>query len=266
MADILKKTIYTLVVDNFAPEITAITFPLLKHYAHKIGAEFKVLTERKFPNMPPVYEKLQLYELSKLSDWTIYIDADALVHPDCPDWTITLDKDTVAHNGKDFAPIRWRMDKYFRRDGRRIGSGNWFTLASDWCSDLWHPLEDLTPEEAYNNIFPTTHELRSGIDRTHLIDDYTLSRNIARYGLKFTTLRELQETLKLGTQGDAFMYHQYTVSVPEKIKLLKEIIVRWQIGTEVFPGEQLEEFYKSIKEQQNKPGAPKFENAKVVGI
>jgi hypothetical protein len=60
----MKKTLYTLSVNDkhpgqdFEPEITALTFPLMRKYAHKIGADFHVIRERKHPDMPPVYEKL----------------------------------------------------------------------------------------------------------------------------------------------------------------------------------------------------------------
>ena len=109
--------------NNYAPEITELTYPLIKHYAEKIGADFYTITERKFPNMPPVYEKMQIYDLGKKmeNDWNIYIDSDALVHPDFFDVTNFIKKDTVVHNGADMANNRWRYDKYFIRDGRNIG-------------------------------------------------------------------------------------------------------------------------------------------------
>ncbi len=66
----MKKILYTLNVpdadgNEYAPEIRKITYPFLKAWAYKIGAEFFEITERKFPEMPPVYEKFQIYELSK---------------------------------------------------------------------------------------------------------------------------------------------------------------------------------------------------------
>ncbi len=54
-------------------------------------------------------------------------------------------------------------------------------MASNWCLDLWRPLDDLTFEEAVQNINITIGERNSGFcTADHLIDDYTLSRNIAR--------------------------------------------------------------------------------------
>jgi len=222
----MKKTLFTLNVDGYAPEITALTYPLFKRYAHKIGADFQVITDRKYPSLPPVYEKLQIYELGQYSDWNIYIDSDALVHPDLFDVTEFIGKDTVIHNGADLANNRWKYDKYFRRDGRHIGSCNWFTIASDWCIDLWHPLDDITYEQALLNIFPIQVELNSVITREHLIDDYILSRNISRFGLKFKTLLDMMK--ELGDTGN-YLWHQYTMTTEEKVMQMRGILDQWGV-------------------------------------
>lgn len=221
----MKKILFTLNIGNYAPEITELTYPFLKKYAHRIEAEFCLITERKFPDWPLDYEKLQIYELGKGYEWCIYIDSDALVHPDFFDLTDHVKKDTVLHNGVDAAYSRWRYDKYFWRDGRNISSCNWFAMASEWCMDLWHPSEDLTPEQALSNIFPTHFERtcqgRVGLEEGHLVSDYTLSRNIARYGLKLTTTAELLKTLD--PQGQ-YLWHAYTISREEKAANIKRLI------------------------------------------
>ena len=83
----IKKTLYTLNIGDYAPEIRALTFPLLRGWADKIGADFHVIEERKFPDWPIVYEKLQIYELGQGNDWNIFADADTLVHPEMFDVT-----------------------------------------------------------------------------------------------------------------------------------------------------------------------------------
>ncbi len=224
----LKKTIFTLNVDNYAPEITELTYPLMKRYAEKIGADFHIISERKFPNMPPVYEKLQIYELGKKmgNDWNIYIDSDALVHPDFFDVTNFIKKDTVIHNGSDMANNRWRYDKYFIRDGRNISSCNWFAIASDWCLDLWHPL-DISYEEALGNIFPLQIELNTVITKEHLIDDYTLSRNIAKYGLKFKTTSQIIQEINAGGN---YLWHEYIIPAERKVKEMRKTLANWGIS------------------------------------
>ena len=221
----ITKALWTLNVNDYAPEITALTYPLLKRYAYKIGAEFIVITDRVFPNFPPVYEKLQIYRLGQDFDWNIYIDSDALVHPDFFDPTEHLNKDTVMHNGIDLAGVRWKYDRFFRRDGRHISSCNWFTVGSDWCIDLWKPLDDLTLEDAVANITVTLSEANSGVvEPSHLIDDYTLSRNIAKFGLKVDTLTALKQR-----RGDAtdYLWHLYTLPIEEKAKLMRNVLKNW---------------------------------------
>ena len=225
-----KKTVFTLAVNDYAPEICELTYPLIKHYADKIGADFFTIKDRRWPEAPPVYEKMQIYGLAQEmgNDWNIYVDSDALIHPNFMDVTNHLNKDTVAHNGRDIADHRWKYDRFFLRDGRHIGSCNWFTVASDWCIDLWKPLDDITLEEAYGHITPTVHELNTIIVPEHLIDDYTLSRNIAKYGLKFTTFLDILQ--KLGyPPGIEFLWHLYTIPIDHKVMLIKDVLNRWNI-------------------------------------
>lgn len=225
----MTKTVWTLDVDDYAPEITAITHSYLCRYAEKIGAEFRIISERKFPEFAPTYEKLQLFELGRESDWNIYFDSDCLIHPDFFDVTEHLSKDTVMHNAIDLAGWRWRYDEFFRRDGRHISSCNWFTVASNWCLDLWRPLDDLNYAQALYNVQPIQCEISRGITREHLVDDYVLSRNIARFGLKFKTLRDLLVELKRPEPSSEYLWHEYTITNEEKVLKLKEVLRRWNL-------------------------------------
>lgn len=225
----MKKNLYTLNIGReYSPEITAMTYPLLKYWAQKLGAEFIEITERRFPDYPERYEKFQIYEMSKEmpADWHIYIDCDAMVNPDMIDPTGYLSKDTVAHNGKDVASNRWKLDKYFLRDGRHISSCNWLMIASDWCTDVWQPLSDMTIEEAVQNIFPVTSERNGGTKPIMLIDDFVMSRNIARYGLKFTTVTDICKTY-CGYPGNFMMFHLYNCPAEEKITQMKQTLKQW---------------------------------------
>jgi len=215
----VKKTLWTLNIGNYAPELCELTYPLLLAYAQKIGADFQIINERHFPEMPVTYEKLQIFYLGRDNDWNIYVDSDAVIFPDMFDVTARIQKDTVAHYGRDHANNRFRADAFFLRDGRDIGSCNWFTVASDWCMDLWHPLVDMPSsaialEGALSAISPIVIERQAGIDAAHLIDDYVLSRNIARYGLKFKTV---QEIMKESNDPGQYTWHTHRKSLPEKV-------------------------------------------------
>jgi hypothetical protein len=231
----VSKVVYTLNIDDYAPEIRALTYPFMKYYARRIGAEFCEITERKFPEWPIVYEKFQIGELARKNkaDWHIFFDADTLIHPEMLDWTNFISKDTVCQNGHDFAGLRWEYDEHFLRDGRNIGTCNWCTMASSWCLDLWH-LSDLPVEEVIRRCSPTVAEWNCGlIDRQHLVDDYVLSRNVARFGLKYTTLDKVIERT---IPNSAFLWHIYTVSVKEKVKQMEEMIKVWNVPDKMFAG------------------------------
>lgn len=233
----MNKTLYTLNVDGYAPEIAKLTFPLMRYYANKIGAKFEIIDVRKFPNFPVTYEKFQIYDRANdnRDDWSIYLDADTLVHPETPDWTQYLPFDTCAHYGKDFAGVRWRPNDWFRRDGRNIGSCNWNTVASRWCRDIWRPAETDAPIGLVSEIFPTQTEINSGlIDPEHLIDDYLCSCNIARFGLKFVTILELQKTLGFDPEKTSFYYHEYTIDIDEKATRMRTVLKdTWKIAQHI---------------------------------
>ena len=230
----IRRTIYSLCVDDYAPRIRQLTMPLMKAYAKKIGADFVMITDRKHPEWPVTIEKFRVAELAKQrgDDWAMFFDADTLISPEMFDPTIHMNKAEIAHNGKDFNGIRWTMDPYFMRDGRWFGSCTWVVIASDWTvEDLWH-MPTLTPEEVFGanpRIHPTVQEHNSGNCKTeHLIDDYTLSRNIARFGLKATTLIDICKGIGMvqpdGRGYNPYLWHIYTHTEEEKLQRMLNVL------------------------------------------
>lgn len=207
----------------------------MHRFADKIHAEFIEITERKFPDWPTVYEKLQCADLIKShgADWCLFFDADALISPEMFDPTLDLNFDTVLFNGKDMSRIRFYPDKYFQRDGRYIGACNWFACASRLtASDLWRPLDDLTLEQAVENINVTIGEQNSGLFKdNHLIDDYTLSRNISRFGLKHDTLIDICGRMgwrnpQTGQGTNPYFFHLYAINETEKINRMLDVLAK----------------------------------------
>jgi hypothetical protein len=240
-----SKCIWTLNIDNYAPEITQTTYPYIKAWAHKIGADFQQITERKWPDAPATYEKLQLHWLGQDYDWNIYIDSDALVHPDMFDPTRHIYPDTVMQYGHDLIGTRFRDNKYFRRDTRQISSCNWFTVASSDCLDLWHPLDDMNIQEALGEIRPQLKEIDTCSDG-HLIDDYVLSRNIARYGLHYKKFLDLLK--HLGSEGAQLFFHTHLLTRAEKAFVLPRIMDEcWRKSKNV----DLEWLEKTLKDAES---------------
>ena len=148
----MKKLVVTMCLNNWEPEITKLTFPLMKHYAKKIGADFWDIDQRKYPNCPIGYERFQIYDVHDNYDWVLQIDADACIHPDMPDMTALVNKDTIFISKPDHSAKRFISDKYFYRDGRFTSVPGFFTVTSDWCKDFWQLPNDLTPEEAISKV------------------------------------------------------------------------------------------------------------------
>lgn len=231
----MKTTLYTLDVDGFAPEITALTRPLLERYAHKIGANVEVIDTRQSLNMPIGFEKFQIAERAKANgdDWSIFVDADAMIYPDLPDLTTIVPWDSVAFERVDFSPLRFAPDDYFRRDGRYIGAASWFVVCSRatrddlWRRDLWAGREAGTDLSAIlADITPIAVESAAGMPPAHLLDDYLLSRNIARFGLKVVTLVDLwaKHTKLVNPQ---FFWHAYGCNPAVKLMQMRAELQRW---------------------------------------
>lgn len=95
--------------------------------------------------------------------------------------------------------------------------------------DLWHPLEiGMTLPQALADIFPIVTERQAGIDREHLIDDYALSRNIARYGLKFKTVYDL---MKESDDKGVYFWHTHRKTLSEKVSEIRAGIVAAKLNT-----------------------------------
>jgi hypothetical protein len=80
-----KKHIVCTLDINYAKEVTEITLPAMEQYAANIGAEFLVLSERKYPDLPITQEKFQLYDLD--ADHITFLDVDALVNSKAIDFS-----------------------------------------------------------------------------------------------------------------------------------------------------------------------------------
>lgn len=171
-----KRTVYTVCVDNYFPELCNITLPLIDQYAKRIGAKFEIIDNRKFPDFPPTYEKLQIHERGVDSEWNLLIDADMLISPKLQDLIQGADQFSIAMFMQYDASLLFKADQYFVRDGRKLGIATNLVLSHNATHDLWTPLE-ITP-----------HEARESTKRWHIVDEYCVSRNVARFGLKVAGL------------------------------------------------------------------------------
>lgn len=220
----MTATIYTLDINNYMPEVTKITFPLMKKYAEKCNGKFHIINSNFYRSYPVAMNKFLIKNISvQMNDeWSIFIDADALIHPDMPDITKMLRKDTLAMYGFDQASLRFTMDDYFTRDGRNLSSCGWFIVCSNLLiEDLWK-----FPDESFIELFPKIKVLeaeRELIGPDHLMDEYVLSHNIARFGLKTATLHD--------NGFKPYLHHMYNVPYEKKLELIKNKLKEWNLDT-----------------------------------
>lgn len=78
----MKKLLVTRADDNIK-EMTDITHPVLKEYAKKCDADFRIISENK--GIHPHYRILQIYDLFEKYQRILCIDSDTLILKACPD-------------------------------------------------------------------------------------------------------------------------------------------------------------------------------------
>ena len=186
----MKKLIHVVNINNFFPELFALTYPTIRSYAERNEYMINMITERKFPDYPLHYEKFQVYEDGKEAEVNILCDADMLIHPEFPDVVTRLRRDSIAFNDNYNISWKYQVEKipYFMRDGRDIGIATNFVVTSDWTHDAWKPIP-LSPQEIEDLAKKEVTEGGSDSSQRgwgHYADEFAISYNLAKYGLKYT--------------------------------------------------------------------------------
>lgn len=196
----MKKILVTLDI-NYPKEITNLTFPYMKKYAENIGAEFLVLTERKYPNLPITLEKFQLYDIG--ADYIIFLDADTLINPNAFDFS-TLKSDIIVI-------AEWLDGAYFSQTSppgeNKIRVHSAFLAFSKESKYLVEPHEN--PLQYIENILNPNPEWQ--------LDEYIMSLNLLKHGGNILTTKE-------HFPNAIAHYGGITVTFEEKIVMLKENI------------------------------------------
>ena len=183
----MKKAVWVLLIGDYFKELCEVTLPTIEAYAKKIGADIRYITERKFPDFPMTYEKLQIHELGKEYFWNILIDADTVIKPTYHDVTQVVPENHVGFEKEYQASFLFQANKWFVKDQRNKGIAGNFIVTSQLTHDLWEPLP-LTFEEL-KVIFGKT--------RHHIMDEYTLSTNCAKYGYQTAGISDESKMLHL---------------------------------------------------------------------
>ena len=219
----MRKIIHVVNINDFFPELFALTYPTISAYAEKHGYMINMITERKFPDYPINYEKMQVYEDGKNAEVNILCDADMLIHPEFPEVTKFLKRDSIAFNDNYNISWKYHVDRirYFMRDGRDVGIATNFVVSSDWTHDVWEPLslsqkdiEDLAKKEN------TDTGGADGRGWGHYADEFALSYNMAKYGLKYTGVT-WEDWMR------PFLIHTGTGDKNEALQIARDTLEKW---------------------------------------
>jgi hypothetical protein len=208
----MKKCIHVVAIGDYEMEMCKITFPTIKDYAEKIGADFNLISKAVFTGFPPNYERFQIWEAGKDYDWNFNIDADFLIHPDCEDPTTYLNPNMVGALMGFRVDLAFKWSKYFQRDGRNQGVADNFTLTSSLTHDFWEPFTGAY-EELKSNCLP---------DQERRVSEYQVSCNLAKYGLKFSGIIE--------DRSKIYYINNTTDSIDNPKEVAKKVIEAWSRG------------------------------------
>lgn len=207
----MSKCIHVVNIDNFFPELWEMTYPTIKAYADRIDSNLNIITTRQFPQFHINYEKMQVWEDGEAYKWNFLVDADVLIHKDFPDFSTIVPPYHIGFNDNYHASSKFNIDNYaeFLRDGRNVGIASNAVITHWTTHDLFKP--EVTPWERQNVC-----KVRQGD-----IDEFNLSFNLAKYGLKYCgiTWEEWQRY---------YFVHIGTGDKQEALRLAKHVLDTWK--------------------------------------
>jgi hypothetical protein len=196
----MKKLLVTLNISDYDKEIAELTFPYMREYAKNIGADFHIITERKFPDFPLMLEEFQMYEFSQTYDWIIFLDGDCLINSKGIDLTTLVEKDRVLIAKYNPPTHHFHPENIKGQYNLQYYAPFFFLVFHKNSRDCVRPYSN--PYDYYEHIdLNSTHpEMKTYMKiRTHLtekeikdtlIDEFLLTLNLHRYNIKTASLQE----------------------------------------------------------------------------
>lgn len=168
----MKKEVFVVDVDDYLPELTRHTLPSIERYAEKIGARFTVIRDRKWPEVSPTYEKMQVFERGRDNDWNILLDLDMYIDEAMYDVTEMVPEGHVGVWMSYEPELTIKKDEYIRfYEDDAIAATN-FVVTSSAQHRAWEPFEG------------PLHRYTARMKRPFVLDEYCFGRNLKKHGYK----------------------------------------------------------------------------------
>jgi len=131
----MSRAVVTMTFGEKFERMAELTHPTIKRYADRIGADFVVINERKWPDYHWDYEKSQFQDLLLKYDRINYIDTDCIVRDDCPDlFQLVKPTEFGAFREGAFIPDRMKALEYVAHlSGQQIQMN-----PAEWKGKYWN--------------------------------------------------------------------------------------------------------------------------------
>lgn len=164
----MRVGVFTVAVDNYLPELMELTIPSIEQYSKKIGASFTLIKDRKFPDLSPTYEKLQIYELGQNNDFNILLDADFSLNEKMYNPIPCLTLGCIGAWMQYDAHLTLKKDDIIGPTDDMVSTN--FLVVPHPFHEIWKPFDN--PEIMIKNM-----------KRPFCLDEYCISRNRIEMGV-----------------------------------------------------------------------------------
>jgi hypothetical protein len=196
----MKKLLVTLDIGDYDRDITSLTFPHMQKYAKNIGADFHIITERKFPDFDINLEKFQLYDICLDYNWTIFLDADCLINPKGTDLTKLVENDRIIISSYNNPKHHFYPENIEEQYNLNYYAPFFFLVFHKNSKNCVKPYENALDYCKYINIESQNKEFlnylssknisKNLISSSWFLDEFLFTLNLHRYNIKTASLRE----------------------------------------------------------------------------
>lgn len=155
----MKKAVLTIAAGEFHQKMAEISHPLIRSYAHRVGADFIVWDDDR-GHSTPHYRKLDIYSLLDEYDRVLYVDTDILIREDAPDlFKIVPENSFAAFDEGRFDERAINMQEYLGKRGvsPSAWNGKYYNTGVLLASKCHKPV-----------FFPPIVESQNYYEQTHL--------------------------------------------------------------------------------------------------